>query len=137
MPTEESKLESFDESVSTIAEKVRTEREKSNVAEQKEGNTEQQRETELNIIRTELQESYGDIGGVGDDNSDERETDEEIDSEANLQPANIDETETKNYLETIPEKYKEPVTDLLQTAVHGGIVRAVTKAGKKKQPIHH
>ena len=133
MPAEESKLESFDESVNAIAEKIRTEREGDNVAEQIEKNTEQQRETEIAIIRNELRESYGDTGGTGggDDNEDDNE---EGESAADLQPANIDETETKNYLETVPEKYKEPIAELLQTAVHGGIVRATAKAGKKNSP---
>ncbi len=133
MPTEESKLESFDESVNTIAEKIHTERKKNNAAEHRESSTEQQREAELDIIRTELRESYGDTGGTVDSN-DKREEDEEVDSVASLQPAGVDETETKDYLETVPEKYKEPITELLQTAVHGGIVQAVAKAGKENNP---
>lgn len=130
MPTEESKLESFDESVNTIAEKIRTEREKGGAIEQAESNVEQKREAELAIIRTELQESYADTGGAGSDD----DNDEEVDSTANLEPANIDKAETESYLETVPEKYKEPIADLLQTAVHGGIVRATAKAGKGNNP---
>ena len=131
MPAEESKLESFDESVNTIAEKIRTERKKGDSVEQIEENAEQQREAEIEVIRNELRESYGDIGGTGSDDDNE---DEEVESAADLQPANIDETETDSYLETVPEKYKEPVADLLQTAVQGGIVRATKKAGKKNNP---
>lgn len=130
MPTEESKLESFDESVNTIAEKIRTERERGDASEQREKGAEQQRETEIAIIRNELRESYGGIGGAGDSDDEG----EEVDGAADLQPANIDESETKNYLETVPEKHREPIRNLLQDAVHGGIVRATAKAGKKNNP---
>lgn len=130
MPAEESKLESFDESVNTIAEKIRTERKKSDSVEQAEESAEQQREAEINVIRNELRESYGDTGGSGDNDDDG----EEGESAADLQPANTDEAETKNYLETVPEKYKEPIRELLQTAVQGGIVQAVAKVGKKNNP---
>ncbi|MCY4577356.1 MAG: hypothetical protein OXB96_02975 [Candidatus Kaiserbacteria bacterium] len=138
MPTEESKLESFEESVSTIAEKVRGEKARENAAEQQEGNAiEQQREAELEKIRTELQESYGDIGGGGgsdDDGDDDDGDEEEFDSTATLQPANLEGTKVENYLEKVPEKYREPVTELVQGAVHNGIVGAVKKAQKKNDP---
>ena len=134
MPTEESRLESFEESVGAIAEKVRAEQGQEDAAEQQESSAEQ-REAELEKIRNELRESYGDTGGGGGSNDDDDDDDEEeTDSTANLEPANMEGSEAANYLETVPEKYKEPVTELLQTAVHGGIVKATTKAQKKNDP---
>ena len=135
MPTEESKLESFDESVGTIAEKVRAERGLENTVEQQESNTEQQRELEIEKIRAELRESYGDIGSGGsNDDDDDDDGDEETESAAKLQSANLDEAETVNYLEKVPEKYKEPITELVQSAVQGGIAKAAAKAQKKNDP---
>ena len=134
MPTEESKLESFDDSVSTIAEKIRSEQTEENAAEQQESIGEQQREAELEKIRAELQESYGDTGGSGSNDDDDDDEEEEVDSAAELQPANLDGTEAAGYLETVPEKYKEPVTELVQSAVQHGIVQAVRKAQKKNNP---
>ena len=136
MPAEESKLESFDESVSAIAEKVRTERIEEGADEQAESGIEQQQEAELEKIRNELRESYGDTGGSGsDDDSDDDDDEEEFDSAAELEPANIEGTQGEaSYLETVPEKYQEPVTELVQHAVQGGIVRATAKAQKKNDP---
>ena len=100
------------------------------VIEQQESGTDQQREVEIEKIRTELRESYGDTGGGGSDDDDE----EEVDSTAELKPANLDDAETTNYLEKVPEKYKEPIADLVQSAVHTGIVKAVKRAQKKNDP---
>ena len=129
-------MESFDESVETIAEKIRTKQRQEDAVEQQESDAEQQREAELDKIRAELHESYGDTGGSGggsnDDDDDEEES--ETDSAADLQPANTGDEEAKNYMERVPEKYKEPVTDLVQAAVHSGIVGAVAKAQKKNDP---
>ena len=136
MPAEESKLESFDESVSAIAEKVRVERVEESAAEQAESGTEQQREAELEKIRNELRESYGDTGGSGsnDDDSDD-DDEEEFDSAAELEPAGTEGAQGEaSYLATVPEKYQEPVTELVQSAVQGGIVRATAKAQKKNDP---
>ena len=131
MPAKELKPESFDESVNTIAEKIRTEREKSSVVEQSEDGAERQQETELELIRTELKEQYSDTESTedGDENRGEG-----VDSAANLEPAGIDEKEAESYLDAVPEKYKESIAELLQTAVHGGILHAVAKAGKKNDP---
>lgn len=136
MPAEESKLESFDESVSAIAEKVRTERVEEGATEQTESGIEQQREAELEKIRNELKESYGDTGsGSNDDDSDDDDEEEEFDSAAELEPASMESTEGgANYLEAVPEKYQEPVTELVQRAVQGGIVKATAKAQKKNDP---
>ena len=135
MPAEESKLESFDESVSAIAEKVRTEQVSEDVTEQAESGTEQQREAELEKIRNELRESYGDTGGSGSNDDDDDDDEEEFDSTAELEPANIEGMQGEaSYLETVPEKYQEPVTELVQNAVQGGIVRATAKAQKKNDP---
>ena len=135
MPTEESKLESFDDSVSTIAEKIRSERTEENAAEQQEGVGEQQRDAEMEKIRAELRESYGDTGGSGSNDDDNDYNDDDgVDSTANLQPANLDGTEATSYLETVPEKYKETVTEMVQSAVQHGIVQAVRKAQKKNNP---
>ena len=136
MPTEESKLESFDESVGTIAEKIRTEQSQESTTKQQESSNEQQREVEIEKIRTELRESYGDTGGSGgsNNNNDDDEEEEEVDSTAKLQPAKLDTAEAADYLETVPEKYKEPVTGLVQSAVQGGITQAVRKAQKKNDP---
>ena len=135
MPTEESKSESFNESVSAIAEKVRTERVSEDIAEQAESGTEQQREAELEKIRNELRESYGDTGGSGSNDDDDDDEEEEFDSAAELEPASIEGTQGgAGYLETVPEKYQEPVTELVQSAVQGGIVRATAKAQKKNDP---
>ena len=138
MPIEESKMESFDESVETIAEKIRAEKGQEDAGEQRENSGEQQREAELEKIRTELQESYGDTGGSGgsndDDDDDEEEGGEEFDSTTKLKPAKIGDEVVKNYLEKVPEKYKEPVGDLVQKAVHNGITGAVAKAQKKNDP---
>ena len=135
MPAEESKLESFDESVNAIAEKVRTERVEESATEQTEIGIEQ-READLEKIRSELRESYGDAGGSGsnDDDSDD-DDEEEFDSTAELEPASTEGAEGEvSYLETVPEKYQEPVTELVQSAVQGGIVRATAKAQKKNDP---
>ena len=135
MPAEESRLESFDESVSAIAEKVRTERVEESAAEQVESGAEQQREAELEKIRNELKESYGDTGGSGSNDDDDDDEEEEFDSAAELEPANMESTEGgANYLEAVPEKYQEPVTELVQRAVQGGIVKATAKAQKKNDP---
>ncbi len=136
MPTEESKLESFEESVSAIAEKVRTERIEESTTEQAESSTEQQREAELEKIRNELRESYGDTGGSGsNDDDDDDDEEEEFDSTAELEPASMEGTQGEaNYLEAVPEKYQEPVTELVQHAVQGGIVKAAAKAQKKNDP---
>lgn len=137
MPAEESKLESFDESVSAIAEKVRTERVEESTTEQAESGIEQQREAELEKIRNELKESYGDTGSSGsnDDDSDDDDEEEEFDSAAELEPASIEGTQGEaSYLEAVPEKYQEPVTELVQRAVQGGIVKATAKAQKKNDP---
>ena len=134
MPVEESKLESFDESVSAIAEKVRTERIEESAVEQAESGMGQQREAELEKIRNELRESYGDTGGSGS-NDDDDDEEEEFDSAAELEPASMEDTQGgASYLETVPEKYQEPVTELVQNAVQGGIVRATAKAQKKNDP---
>ena len=136
MPSEESKNESFDESVGSIAEKVRSERKVERTETQK-NNLEQQREAELDAIRKELRESYGDVGGGGgSDGSDDESSgdDKKDDSIANLTPANLDGKESANYLERVPEESKKVVTDLIQSAMDGGIVAAVSKVQKKNDP---
>ena len=136
MPAEESRTESFDESVGIIAEKVRVEQEQKNPPLEQSADTEQQRTMELEKIRNELRESYGDTGGTGDntdDDSDDTDDDAE-DSISALEPANLEGAEAANYLTTIPEEYKEPVTELVQIAVQKGITPAITKAQRKNNP---
>ena len=124
MVMEESKKgESFDESVGVIAEKVRVGRESGGPVE-KEGGTEQRRALELEKIRNELKESYGSSDGDDEDTS----------SDEGLQPATLDDPEKNNYLDGVEEKYREPVMELVQSAVQGGILRATTRAQKKNDP---
>lgn len=131
MPAGESRQESFDESVAAIAERVRIERREGVSAEQEVGD-DRRREAELKVIRAELRELFGDIGGSGDDGDGRGE---EVDSTDALQPAQLDDTEAASYLDTVPERYKEPAVALLQfVAQGGGIAKAVAKAQRKNDP---
>ena len=124
MAAEDSKGESFDESVGVIAEKIRAGQESGGSLEKDRGGA-QVRAFELERIRNELRESYG---GSDDDDDDDVSED--------LQPANLDDSgqEKINYLDGVEEKYKEPVAELVQSAVQGGISRAVARAQKKNDP---
>ena len=121
----DSKSESFDESVAAIAEKIRVGQEthKEAVA----ADTERQRAFELEKIRNEIKESYG-----GSDDAD----DDEEDGVDKLVPASLDDSDKggDDYLSTVEDGYKEPVMNLVQTAIDGGISRAVSRAQKKNDP---
>ena len=126
MATEESRGETFDESVGVIAEKVRSEQEFSSTPESGGFGTERKRALELEKIRNELKESYG---GSDDDDDDDDGTEK-------LVPAQIDTSleDGGDYLSAVEDAYKERVMDLVQSAIDGGISRAVTRAQKKNDP---
>ena len=136
MVIEESRSESFDESVGAIAEKVRAEQELKNAAEKGMGSA-QQRALELEKIRNELRESYGGSDDDGDDDGDDDDDSGGGGDTEQLQPASLDGSDQKkiDYLDGVEGEYKGQVAELVQTAVQGGISRAVTRAQKRMTRI--
>ena len=108
--------EPFSESVETIAERVRINREEEDT-DSVDINVIERQSEEVEQIKNELLEAYA--------------AENDLDISA---PVESSETAPATYLDEVDEEYKVVVGDLVQTAVTENIVSAITRAQAKNDP---